>query len=98
MLVGDALSLCAHKEVRVSVLGHIQRGGSPSPCDRVLGTRFGAKATELIANREFGKMVCLRGESVQAVDIAEAVGHLKLVDPHGELVAVARAMGICFGD
>ena len=98
MLVGDALSLCAHKEVRVSVLGHIQRGGSPSPCDRVLGTRFGAKATELIANHDFGKMVCLRGESVQAVDIAEAVGHLKLVDPHGEMVAAARAMGICFGD
>lgn len=98
MLVGDALSLCAHKEVRVSVLGHIQRGGSPSPFDRVLGTRFGAKATELIARHDFGKMVCLRGESVQAVDIAEAVGHLKLVDPQGELVAAARAMGICFGD
>jgi len=98
MLVGDAISLCAHKEVRVSVLGHIQRGGSPSPCDRVLGTRFGAKATELIANHDFGKMVCLRGESVMGVDIAEAVGHLKLVDPNGELVATARAMGICFGD
>lgn len=98
MLLGDAISLCAHKEVRVSVLGHIQRGGSPSPCDRVLGTRFGAKATELIANHDFGKMVCLRGESVQAVDIAEAVGHLKLVDPNGELVSAARAMGICFGD
>src|SRR5207245_9545549 len=84
--VGDAISLCAHKEVRVSVLGHIQRGGSPSPCDRVLGTRFGAKATELIANHDFGKMVCLRGESVMGVDIAEAVGHLKLVDPNGELV------------
>jgi 6-phosphofructokinase 1 len=98
MLVGDAISLCAHKEVRVSVLGHIQRGGSPSPCDRVLGTRFGAKATELIANHEFGKMVCLRGESVMGVDIAEAVGHLKLVNPNGELVATARAMGICFGD
>lgn len=48
-LVGDAISLCAHKEVRVSVLGHIQRGGSPSSYDRVLGTRFGAKATEMIA-------------------------------------------------
>jgi ATP-dependent phosphofructokinase / diphosphate-dependent phosphofructokinase len=97
-LVGDAISLCAHKEVRVSVLGHIQRGGSPSPYDRVLGTRFGAKATDMIANHEFGKMVCLRGESIQAVDIADAVGHLKLVDPNGELVATARAMGISFGD
>src|SRR5579864_7370309 len=97
-LVGDAISLCAHKEVRVSVLGHIQRGGSPSSYDRVLGTRFRAKATEMIADGEFGKMVCLRGESIQAVDIADAVGHLKRVDPDGELVQTARAMGICFGN
>jgi len=97
-LVGDAISLCAHKEVRVSVLGHIQRGGSPSSYDRVLGTRFGAKATEMIADGEFGKMVCLRGESIQAVDIADAVGHLKRVDPDGELVHTARAMGICLGN
>lgn len=97
-LVGDAISLCAHKEVRVSVLGHIQRGGSPSPYDRVLATRFGAKATDMIAEGDFGKMVCLRGESVQSCDISEAIGHLKRVDPDGELVAAARAMGICFGD
>lgn len=69
-----------------------------SPCDRVLGTRFGAKATELIAKHDFEKMLCLRGESVMGVDIAEAVGHLKRVDPNGELVVTARAMGICFGD
>lgn len=97
-LVGDAISLCAHKDVRVSVLGHIQRGGSPSPYDRVLGTRFGAKATEMIAHGDFGKMVCLRGENVESVDIADAVGHLKRVDPAGELVATARAMGISFGN
>ncbi|HEY1272948.1 MAG TPA: ATP-dependent 6-phosphofructokinase, partial [Terriglobales bacterium] len=58
-LVGDAISLSAHKEVRVSVLGHIQRGGSPSPYDRVLGTRFGVRAVDLIAEGGFGKMVCL---------------------------------------
>lgn len=97
-LVGDAISLVAHKEVRVSVLGHIQRGGSPSPYDRVLGTRFGVKAVDLIAQGEFGKMVCLRGERVEAVEIADAVGKLKMVDPAGELVASARAIGICFGD
>lgn len=97
-LVGDAITLCAHKEVRVSVLGHIQRGGSPTPYDRVLGTRFGAKATEMVAAGEFGKMVCLHGEHVEAVDIADAIGHLKLVDAQGELVRTARAIGICFGD
>jgi len=97
-LVGDAISLCAHKEVRVSVLGHIQRGGSPSPYDRVLATRFGVTAVDLIASGSFGKMVCLRGERVCAVDIADAVGHLKTIDPAGELVRTARAIGICFGD
>jgi phosphofructokinase-like protein len=97
-LVGDAISLCAHKEVRVSVLGHIQRGGSPSPYDRVLATRFGVRAVDLIAEGQFGKMVCLRGERVCAVEIADAVGQLKTVDPNGELVRTARAIGICFGD
>src|SRR5207253_3343616 len=96
--VGDAISLCAHKEVRVSILGHIQRGGSPSPYDRVLATRFGVKAVDLIAENAFGKMVCLRGETVCAVDIADAVGRMKTVDPNGELVRTARAIGICFGD
>jgi len=97
-LVGDAISLCAHKEVRVSVLGHIQRGGSPSPFDRVLATRFGVAAVDLIAAGEFGKMVCLKGEHIQAVAIADAVGLMKAVDPDGELVRTARAIGICFGD
>jgi 6-phosphofructokinase 1 len=97
-LVGDAISLCAHKEVRVSVLGHIQRGGSPSAFDRVLATRFGVAAVDLIAQGQFGKMVCLRGDRIEAVDIAEAIGHMKTVDPQGEMVRAARAIGICFGD
>ena len=97
-LIGDALALTAHKEVRVSVLGHIQRGGSPSPFDRVLATRFGVAAVDLIANRGFGKMVCLQQQKIKAVDIADAVGQMKAVDPQGELVRTARAIGISFGD
>ena len=96
--IGDAIGLFANKEVRVSVLGHIQRGGSPSPFDRVLATRFGVSAVDLIAKGEFGKMVALRGGSVVAVDMAEAIGKLKSVRPHGELVRAARAIGIGFGD
>jgi phosphofructokinase-like protein len=98
MLIGDAISLFAHKEVRVSVLGHIQRGGSPTPFDRVLATRFGVAAVDLIAQGGFGKMVCLRQERIEAVDIADAIGLMKAVDPQGELVRAARAIGICFGD
>jgi len=97
-LVGDAIALCAHKEVRVSVLGHIQRGGSPTPFDRVLATRFGVAAVDLIAAGGFGRMVCLKGDRIQSVPIAEAVGKMKGVDPAGELVNTARAIGISFGD
>jgi 6-phosphofructokinase 1 len=97
-LVGDAIALSAHKEVRVSVLGHIQRGGTPSPFDRVLATRFGVAAVDLIAQGKFGKMVCLQQEKIKSVDIADAVGQMKSVDPQGELVRTARDVGINFGD
>jgi phosphofructokinase-like protein len=96
--IGDAIGLFANKEVRVSVLGHIQRGGSPSPYDRVLATRFGVAAVDLIAKGEFGKMVALRSNSVLGVDVATAIGQLKTVNPDGELVRTARAIGIVFGD
>ena len=97
-LIGDAIALTAHKEVRVSVLGHIQRGGSPSPFDRVLATRFGVAAIDLIAEGKFGRMVCLQQEQITSVDIADAVGQMKSVPPEGELVLTARAVGISFGD
>ena len=76
-LVGNAIASMAHKEVRVSVLGHIQRGGSPTPFDRILGTRFGVAAVDLIAGGQFGKMVCLRNECIGCVDFVEAIGKLK---------------------
>jgi phosphofructokinase-like protein len=96
-LIGDAIALTAHKEVRVSVLGHIQRGGTPTPFDRVLATRFGVAAVDLIAEGKFGRMVCLQQEKVTSVDIADAVGQMKSVPPQGELVRTARAVGISFG-
>ena len=97
-MIGDAIALMARKEVRVSILGHIQRGGSPSPYDRILGTRFGVAAVDLIAAGGFGKMVCLQQESIRAVAIAGAVGKMKTVDPDGEIVKAARAIGISFGN
>ncbi len=97
-LVGDALGMCTKKDVRVTVLGHVQRGGSPSPFDRILSTRFGAEAVELIARGDFGKMVALRGSKIETVDIAEACGAMKRVNPEGEMVRIAKAIGVCFGD
>ena len=97
-LVGNAIGARANKEVRVSVLGHIQRGGSPSPFDRILATRFGVAAVDLIAQGGFGRMVCLRNERIESVHIADAVGQVKTVNPDGEMVRTARAVGICFGE
>jgi phosphofructokinase-like protein len=97
-LIGEAVGSCLKRETRVTVLGHIQRGGSPSPFDRILSTRFGAAAVDLIARGEFGKMVAVRGDRIVSVDIAEAIGRMKAVDPAGELVATAKSVGIGFGD
>jgi ATP-dependent phosphofructokinase / diphosphate-dependent phosphofructokinase len=97
-LIGNAIARRANKDVRVSVLGHIQRGGTPSPFDRILATRFGVAAVDLIAAGGFGMMVALHGDSIVAVDVAHAIGHLKSVNPTGEVVRTARAVGIGFGD
>ncbi len=96
--VGEALARGTHRDTRVTVLGHIQRGGSPSPFDRILCTRFGVAATDLVAQGKFGRMVCLNQGQIQSVDIADAVSTTRLVDPQGELVRIARSTGVCFGD
>jgi ATP-dependent phosphofructokinase / diphosphate-dependent phosphofructokinase len=76
-------------ETRVTVLGHVQRGGSPTPRDRVLATRFGLKAAELAHSGQFGQMAALRGDDVIAVSLEEATERLKTVTP--EWYAVAQA-------
>jgi ATP-dependent phosphofructokinase / diphosphate-dependent phosphofructokinase len=97
-VIGDAIHTILKKDVRVTVLGHIQRGGSPSPFDRILATRFGVEAVELVARGEFGRMVCLRAGEIESVTLDEAVGENRLVDPKGSMVRTARAVGITFGD
>jgi len=84
-------------ETRETVLGYIQRGGTPSPMDRVLATRYGASAAELIVNKDFGKMVAIRKNKITSVSLSEVGGKIKLVDPKHTLIAKAKAMGTCFG-
>ncbi|MBT8453890.1 MAG: ATP-dependent 6-phosphofructokinase [Deltaproteobacteria bacterium] len=84
-------------EIRVTVLGDLQRGGSPSPFDRILGTRFGVRAAELCYHDNTGQVVALRGQDIVSVPLEAAVANLKRVPPDGELVAVARALGIELG-
>ena len=86
------------KETRACVLGHLQRGGSPTPFDRALCSMFGAHAVELVAAGEFGKMVGWQGDQIGAVEISKAVGRLKTVRTDGNLLRTARALGISLGD
>src|SRR5881398_2622456 len=86
------------KETRSCVLGHLQRGGAPTPLDRTLGTRFGVKAVQLANEGHFGSMVSYQNYQVRHVPIADAVNRLRLVPPHGEMVQTARDVDISFGD
>jgi phosphofructokinase-like protein len=86
------------REYRVTVLGHVQRGGVPIPYDRVLSTRFGWKAMMALGEGESGKMVALVNNRMELVTLEDAVGKMKCVDPDGEMVQTARALGVTFGD
>jgi ATP-dependent phosphofructokinase / diphosphate-dependent phosphofructokinase len=85
-------------ETRSLVLGHLQRGGSPNAFDRLLGTRFGVAAVELAATGGFGRMVSLKCGTIDSTPIRDAIAHHRRVDPEGEIVAAAKALGIAFGD
>lgn len=84
-------------ETRETVLGYIQRGGSPTAFDRNLATRMGGHATELIAGGQFGRMVALQGDVIGSIPLSETAGKLKLVTEENDLVVQGRRMGICFG-
>lgn len=85
-------------EIRPVVLGHTQRGGETSPYDRILSIRYGAAAARLIHQGIYGQMVCLKDGKIGYVPLDDVVGKNKQVDPHSELVQVARALGVAFGD
>lgn len=86
-------------EVRCTVLGHIQRGGTTCTYDRILSTRYGVAAAEMIYEGRFGQMVCLKGEEIVSDSLENVIGQkTKLVDPDGELVQVARKIGISLGN
>ncbi len=100
--VGDWLAAELEKrletEVRVTVLGHLQRGGSPTAFDRILGTRYGVHAAECAAKGMKNVMVSLKGIDITEVPLSDAVKELRRLDPQSELVHVARSVGTRFGD
>jgi ATP-dependent phosphofructokinase / diphosphate-dependent phosphofructokinase len=84
-------------ETRYTVLGHLQRGGSPTPFDRILSTKFGTNAIQLAIKKQFGRMVALKGSEIKSVKIIDAISHQKLVKRQDQAVLAAHAVGVSFG-
>jgi ATP-dependent phosphofructokinase / diphosphate-dependent phosphofructokinase len=96
--VADQIEELTNLETRETILGYIQRGGSPSPMDRLLATRYGAYAVELIAKEKFGMMVSSIGDTITAVPLKEVAGKLRTVPKDHPLIEKAERMGVCFGN
>jgi 6-phosphofructokinase 1 len=96
--VAEALSTATGKETRTVVLGHLQRGGAPTSFDRVLATRLGGKAVELVRRGEFGVMVAFESPGIVARRLEEVVGRTKTVPMDSDLLLTARALGVTLGD
>ena len=86
------------KEVRVTVPGHMQRGGSPCPYDRVFASRLGAEAGKLILKGEYGFMVGIKDREIVKVPLEDVAGKLKMLDPEASIIKEAKLLGISFGD
>lgn len=97
-LVGQLIEQTTNIETRVTTLGHIQRGGSPTPFDRVLATRFGVTAAKLALAQKYGIIVCLQGWQISSVKLERATTKTKNVPLDSQLIQAARAIGISFGD
>ena len=96
--IAHQLWACSHQDCRSLVLGHLQRGGSPSAEDRYLGLRYGVAAVDLVEQERFGSMVALHNDEITAVPIAQAVAEVRLVPVDHDAIRTGRALGVCFGD
>lgn len=96
--IGAAIEEKTGQEVRVTVPGHVQRGGQPVAYDRVLATRLGVRAAELILNHEYGYMVGVKDNKIVKISLCDVAGKTKMVDPGNELITQARQLGICLGE
>ena len=96
--IGKKIEEMTGQEVRVTIPGHTQRGGSPCPYDRVLSSRFGAAAAQMIMDKDFGNMIGIKNGEMVRIPLADVAGKLKMVDPQSSIVKEAKALGISFGD
>lgn len=96
--IGKKVEEMTGQEVRVTIPGHTQRGGSPCPYDRVLSSRFGAAAAKMILDKDFGNMIGIKNGEMVRIPLSDVAGKLKMVDPKSSIVKEAKALGISFGD
>ena len=96
--IADAIQKKTGREVRVTVPGHTQRGGSPCPYDRVFASRLGAEAGKLILKGEYGYMIGYKNREMVKVPLEKVAGKLKTVDPDADIIKEAKLLGVCFGD
>ena len=96
--IGKRIEEKTGQEIRVTIPGHTQRGGSPCPYDRVLSTRFGAAAAQMIMERDYGKLVGIKNGEIVRIPLEEVAGKLKTVDPNASIIKEEKAVGISFGD
>ncbi|MCR5671279.1 MAG: 6-phosphofructokinase [Butyrivibrio sp.] len=96
--IAEAIQKKTGHEVRVTVPGHMQRGGAPDPYDRVFASRLGAEAGQLILNKEYGYMVAYKNREIVKVPLSEIAGKLKYVSPDANIIKEAKMLGVCFGD
>lgn len=97
-LIHDMKNAGLKMDVRETVLGHLQRGGTPIAYDRVMASQFGVKAFEMVLNEEYGKMVAYRHPNIVSVSFDEAISQYNFVNPDSDLVKAARGVGICLGN
>jgi 6-phosphofructokinase len=96
--VANQIRISAGKDTRSMVLGHLQRGGSPTTFDRLLALRFGAAAVRMAEKEQFDQMVALVNGEMEAVPLAEAIKQRKMVPMDSDKILTAREIGICLGD
>ena len=96
--IAEAIQKKSGHEVRVTVPGHMQRGGAPDPYDRVFASRLGAEAGQLILDKEYGYMVAYKNREIVKVPLSEIAGKLKYVSPDASIIKEAKMLGVCFGD
>jgi len=94
----EQIAARSHLECRATILGHVQRGGTPSAFDRVLGTQFGHRAVELFMAGEHNRLVVMQNGQLTSVPLAEVAGRQRTVPPDHPLITASRAVGTCFGD